>query len=150
MHIRAPPRFQTEGTDYGQSIFDHYGFGQSNFGQNQLWPIDLDLGVWVSWWSQRVGPKPRNNRPPELWGPERWGSEGWRAKVWRFLFPSTAPIFILSLSGCLLVELWFEAPESEMCPFGLSRCRVKRIWATHPWTHTLVLTQILTSRGRGL
>ena len=44
-----------------KTIFCQYNFGQSN----QFGPIHVDL-VCVSWWDQRMGPKPRKSGPREL------------------------------------------------------------------------------------
>ena len=51
-----------------------------------------------------------------------------RPKCALFLPFSRHRSLFLCLSGCLLVEFWwcFEGGNPEMCPFGLSGCRVKK------------------------
>ena len=93
-----------EETDFGQSIFGHFGtcpsmFGQSNFGQSNLGQKKI---------------RPRRMLP------RRVGPEGWEPKFSRFFFPSPATCSLfLSLSGCLLVEFWWclKRQNPRMCTF---------------------------------
>ena len=164
----------TEGTNFGQSPFgrrDLTNFGQSNFfGHLGFGPAIFLANPFLTNPSgsvcvchgraQRVEPIPRKNRAlkggaqtqkksgPKGRGPKGGAPKGRWPKISCFFFLLPLPFSLfLSLSGCLLVEFWWclKRRSPQMCPFGLSDCRVKprsgarrrtrRVQQQHTTTH---------------
>ena len=104
------------------------------------------------------------------WGPEGWGREGWGPKprksvgpkgggpkISSFFFPLPPQnSFFSSLSGCLLVEIWWclKRRDPQMCTFGVLGLSCASpggpVWWGRRVSHDNQRAQTCTFEGPGL
>ena len=105
---------------------------KTNFGQILANPFLANpIWIWcvcVSCWAPKGGPKPRKSGAPKIVHPKEEGRRVGGPKFRVFFFPlsrSHFRFFCLFLWGSSRGILCLKRRGLEMCPFGLSGCRVK-------------------------